>query len=219
MKAAAAKKPRRSHGEALRKSRRTEILTCAAKLFAAHGYAGTDTQLLADQLCVGKGTLYRYFKNKEALFLAVADQAMVEVRGWVDARIDGIDDPLERLATAIRAYLTFVSQHPEFVELLIQERAQFKDRRKPTFFVHREANIQRWKDLYHGLIGEGRIRGMPVERITDVMSQLLYGTIFINYFTGQNKSPDVQAADILDVVFHGILSEKERQAGRVKSRG
>jgi len=219
MKAPAVKRSRRSQGEALRLSRRTEILRCATKLFATHGYAGTDTQLLADQLNVGKGTLYRYFKNKEALFLAVADHAMLEVRAWVDSRIEGIEDPLERLATAIRAYLGFVSEHPEFVELLIQERAQFKDRRKPTFFVHREANIQRWKNLYHGLIGEGRIRNMPVERITDVMSQLLYGTIFINYFTGQNKSPDAQAADILDIVFHGILSDKERQASRVKLRG
>jgi AcrR family transcriptional regulator len=219
MKAAPAKKTRRVQGDALRESREREILKCAAKLFATYGYAGTDTQLLADHLNVGKGTLYRYFKNKESLFLAVADNAMVEVRDWVDAHIKGIEDPLERLATAIRAYLTFVSEHPEFVELLIQERAQFKDRRKPTFFVHREANIQRWKNLYQGLIGEGRIRTMPVERITEVMSQLLYGTIFINYFTGQNKSPAAQAEDIVDIVFHGILSEKERQSGHAKSRG
>ncbi len=51
---------------------------------------------------------------------------------------------------------------------------------------------------------------MPVERITDVMSQLIYGTMFINYFTGQQKSPEVQAEEILDVVFHGILSDAER---------
>ena len=68
-------------------------------------------------------------------------------------------------------------------------------------------------------IGEGRIRDMPVERITDVMTQLLYGTIFINYFTGQHKSPNAQAEDIVDIVFHGILSDKERQTSRAKSRG
>jgi AcrR family transcriptional regulator len=219
MKAPPVKKPRRAQGETLRLNREAEILSCAAKLFATYGYAGTDTQLLADQLNIGKGTLYRYFKNKEALFLAVADRAMVDLRSWIDASIEGIDDPVERIAAAIRAYLNFVSEHPEFVELLIQERAQFKDRRKPTFFAHREANIQRWKNLYHGLIGAGRIRAMPVERITDVMSQLLYGTIFINYFTGQNKSPDAQAGDIVDIVFHGILSDKERQTSRAKSRG
>ena len=219
MKAPPAKKSRRSQSDALRINRETEILTCAAGLFATYGYVGTDTQLLADRLNIGKGTLYRYFKNKEALFLAVADRAMVDLRNWIDASIEGIEDPLERIVTAIRAYLTFVSEHPEFVELLIQERAQFKDRRKPTFFVHREANVQRWKNFYRDLIGAGRIRNMPVERITDVMSQLLYGTIFINYFTGQNKSPDAQAEDIVDIVFHGILSDKERQTGRAKSRG
>ena len=28
---------------------------------------------------------------------------------------------------------------------------------------------------------------MPVERITDVVGNLLYGTMFTNYFTGQAK--------------------------------
>ena len=51
---------------------------------------------------------------------------------------------------------------------------------------------------------------MPVERITDVIGDLVYGTMFTNYFTGPRKPPEAQAQDILDVVFHGILSESER---------
>ena len=54
-------------------------------------------------------------------------------------------------------------------------------------------------------------RQMPVERITDVISDLVYGTMFTNYFTGHRKPPEEQACDILDVVFNGILSESERQ--------
>ncbi len=68
----------------------------------------------------------------------------------------------------------------------MQERAQFKDRKKPTYFVHRETNIKRWQALYRALIEVGRIRDMPVDRITDVISNLLYGTIFTNYFTRRN---------------------------------
>ena len=47
---------------------------------------------------------------------------------------------------------------------------------------------------------------MPVERITDVVRDLLYGTMFTNYFAGSTRSVDDQAEDILDIVFHGILS-------------
>ncbi len=46
---------------------------------------------------------------------------------------------------------------------------------------------------------------MPVEQITDVISGAIYGTMFINYFTGQAKPSDVQAQEIVDVVFRGYL--------------
>ena len=211
MKNLAAKKPRRPSSEELAVSRREEILDAAARLFARHGYAETDTQLLADEVGVGKGTLYRYFPSKRDLFLAAADRVMRHLRDVIDADIANIADPLERIAAAIRSCLTFFVEHPEFVELLMQERAHFKDRKKPTYFENREANIERWHEMYRGLIAAGRFRKMPVEQISDVLTDLVYGNMFTNYFAGQRKPPEEQAQDIMDVVFHGILSDAERR--------
>jgi AcrR family transcriptional regulator len=210
MKNATIKKPRRPLDEGLRASRTRQILDAAARLFAKHGYADADTQLLADELGVGKGTLYRYFPSKKALFLAAADRVMRQMRERIDFRIKDVADPLDRIAVAIHTFLAFFADNPDFVELLMQERAQFKDRKEPTYFQHRKVNVERWKALYRQLIAEGRIRDMPVERITDVLSNLVYGTMFSNYFTGNQKSFEAQSADILDVVFHGILSDQER---------
>ena len=109
-----------------------------------------------------------------------------------------------------RAFLRFFDQNPKYVELLILERALFKDRTTPTFIEHRERNKLRWHEFYRALIDEGRVRDMPIERITTVFVDLAYGTIFTNYFSGQNRSPDDQARDILDVVFWGILGDSER---------
>ena len=116
-------------------------------------------------------------------------------------RADGNGDP--RL-------FGFFAENPEFVELLIQERAQFKDRKKPTFIDHREANVGRWQELYRSLIADGRLRDMPVERISDVISHQLYGTIFFNYVAGQASSVDEQTEAIIDVMFNGILTPEER---------
>jgi AcrR family transcriptional regulator len=192
-------------------ARREEILEAAAGLFARHGYSNTDTQLLADHLRVGKGTIYRYFASKQDLFLAAVDRAIRQARAHVDAAIAGVEDPLDRIESAVRAYLAFFAAHPEVVELFMQERAQFKDRKKPTYFEHQEVNVERWRALYRTLIAAGRVRDVPVERITDVISDLLYGTMFTNYFAGRRKPFEQQAGDIIDVVFHGILSESERQ--------
>src|SRR5439155_19350968 len=80
MKTAALKKPHRAADDTLRTSRCAQILDAAVKLFAKHGYTDADTQLLADELGVGKGTLYRYFPSKRELFLAAADRVMHRLR-------------------------------------------------------------------------------------------------------------------------------------------
>ncbi|MGA2259581.1 MAG: helix-turn-helix domain-containing protein, partial [Thermoguttaceae bacterium] len=70
MKASSSGTLRTPAQQAVHSRRQEEILEKAVLLFAAHGYADTDTQFLANQLQVGKGTLYRYFPSKEELFLA-----------------------------------------------------------------------------------------------------------------------------------------------------
>ena len=223
MPARAIQKPRgRPKDATLADRRRDQIVSAATKLFAAEGYANADTQLLADQLGTGKGTIYRYFPSKEALFLAAVDRGMRDLRLHVDAAVEEIADPLVRVAGAIRAYLEYFDRHPEVVELLIQERAVFKDRKKPTYFVHRERNIGPWIELFEGLMKSDRVRRMPTDRITDVLSGVVYGTMFINFFVRGSKTFEAQAEQIVDLVYRGILSDSERgrsSAGRVPKGG
>jgi AcrR family transcriptional regulator len=192
-------------------ARREEILRTATELFAEHGFSDANTQLLAERLGVGKGTIFRHFPSKRELFLAAADRVMRKMQEQILANIAGVEDGLEQVARGMMAFLSFFAAHPEYVELLIQERAQFKDRKRPTYFEHREVNVQRWRKLYARLIAEGRVRDIPVERITDVVGNLIYGTMFTNFFTGQAKPVEQQAQEILDIVFRGILTDRERE--------
>jgi AcrR family transcriptional regulator len=196
--------------EATVSRRRTEILDKAIELFAARCYAGTDTQLLADELHLGKGTLYRYFENKEELFLAAVDHILGKMRERIDAATAAATDPLAVMRAGILAYLSFFAEHPDYVELLVQERALFKDREKPIYFQYRERNVQRWREIYRKLMADGRVRTMPPERISDVVSDLMYGTMCANYFAHRNPDPVQQVEAILDVVWNGILSDEER---------
>ncbi len=194
--------------------RREAILDAATDLFAEFGYSDAVTKDLAEKLQVGKGTIYRYFPSKHDLFLATVDRVMRRLRVHIDSTIETVVDPLDRVEAGTFAFLEFFANHPKFVELLILERALFKDRTTPTYFLHRERNKLRWHDVYRSLIAEGRIREMPVERITTVFMDLAYGTIFTNYFTGRCETTRDQARDIIDVVFHGILGESERLTRR-----
>jgi len=194
--------------------RREQILRTATRLFARRGFEATDLQDVADALGVGKGTLYRYFPSKRDLFQAGVDRVMRRMKATIDGAIDGIADPLDQITAAIRAYLRFFHDHPQYVELLIQERAAFRDRKAPTYFEFRKANIGRWHEVYRALIREGRLRDIPVDRITDVLGDLIYGTMFTNYVAGRTRSLLEQADDIMDIAFHGLLTPAERARRR-----
>lgn len=196
--------------------RREEILERAILLFAREGYAEADLQILADELGVGKGTLYRHFGSKAKLFLAAADRVMRNLVDYVHSSLEGVADPLDQVPQGIRAYLEYFHEHPEAVEMLIQERAHFRDRKKATYFEHREANAERWRKFYRDLIACGRVRAIPVENIRDLVHDLLYGTMFVSYMAGRKQSPARLADNLVDIVFHGILSDTERQ-GRARA--
>ena len=101
-----------------------------------------------------------------------------------------MDDPLERIKHASRAYLEFFDLHPEYVELLIQERAQFRDRATPTYFEHRKKNVARWRELYRSLIGEGADSGTyRFIASPNVMAFcLLRVHLILNYFGGETET-------------------------------
>ncbi len=204
--------PRRPDAEnAAACRRREEILDAATRLFAERGFSETDTQVLADELGVGKGTLYRYFPSKRDLFLAAADRVMRRLQERVAVASQGETDPLKRVHRGVETFLEYFRSNPDYVELLMQERAQFRDRRSPPF-----SNIGKraWSAggmVIAQLIAQGRVRDMSVERITDVMAAAIYGAMFLTYSSGHCDSFAVRAEDILDIVFFGILSDPERR--------
>ncbi|HKB36112.1 MAG TPA: helix-turn-helix domain-containing protein, partial [Gemmataceae bacterium] len=107
------RRPRSAAAEDRCQQRKEAILEMAIQLFARNGYADLDLQNLADALAIGKGTLYRHFGSKEKLFLAAADRVMQNLKQFIDARIEGIADPLDQIVKAIHAYLEFFRSHPE----------------------------------------------------------------------------------------------------------
>lgn len=195
----------------LAERRREQILEAATRHFAASGYHRMDVQRLADEIGAGKGTVYRHFPLKEALFLATVDRAMRLLTEAVERARNTADDPLDQIARAVVAYLVFFDAHPEFVELFIQERAVFRDRKTPTYFEYRERSAGRWRAMHRRLVAEGRVRRMSSKAIRDVINAALYGTMFTNFFAGRRVPLNTQARRILDVVLHGILSPAERE--------
>lgn len=55
-------------------ARRTRILDGARACFARHGYEGATVRRLEQAVGLSRGAIFHHFRDKEALFLAVAEQ-------------------------------------------------------------------------------------------------------------------------------------------------
>lgn len=188
-----------------RSERRRRIIEAAARLFAELGFTGCEMERVAADLGIAKGTLYLYFPGKQDLFFACVDLGMQQMQTAVRAAAASVTEPFDIISRAIRAYLAFFDEHPHYVELLIQERANFKNRKRPTYFEYRDANRGPWRELYSGLIAAGKLRSdIPIERMLDTIGNLLYGTMFTNLFIGRSGSLDEQFNAILEIAMRGI---------------
>jgi AcrR family transcriptional regulator len=192
-----------------RAERRSAIIAAATRLFAEVGYASCEMDRVAAELKVAKGTLYLYFPSKEELFYACVDDGMRQLQVSVQEAIADQPDRLERIRRGIYAYLKFFDEHPALTELFIQERSRFKDRKRPTYFVHRDVNRGPWREMYQTLIDDGILRSdLPVERLLDTVGNLLYGTMFTNHFLNRAVPLTDQYEAVIEIVFRGILANR-----------
>jgi AcrR family transcriptional regulator len=188
--------------------REKEILAAATRVFAEMGYRQADVQVVADRVGVGKGTVYRYFPTKEALFFAAVDAGMRALVECIDAAANESDDPAKFFEQGIRSYLEFFDRNPDLVELLIIERAEFRDREKATYFVYKERHHARRKAFIKKGITSGIIRNIPPERIINVVGDCLYGAMFTNHFSNRRIPYERQAADIMDLLMNGVFTQR-----------
>ena len=54
-------------------ARRLEILDAARRAFAGHGYEGATVKVLEAETGLSRGAIFHHFRDKEALFLALAE--------------------------------------------------------------------------------------------------------------------------------------------------
>jgi len=64
-------------------ARRRQILDGARTCFARHGYEGATVRRLEEEIGLSRGAIFHHFRDKEALFLAVAEDDAAEMAAVV----------------------------------------------------------------------------------------------------------------------------------------
>lgn len=148
------------------KTTRDEIINVSLKLFAERGFDSVSTSMIAEQLGITKGALYRHFENKQAIFDGIFNK-MVEL----DAKRAGEDLVPEKKYNEDRESYQNTEVHNlcEFVNnqfVFWTENEFARDfRRMITLEQHKSPQMQK---LYQDVIGAG-----PVEYTKDLMREMI----------------------------------------------
>lgn len=102
--------------------RERTILDAALTLFVEKGFHQTSANEIANAAEVSVGTVYFYFKNKEALLIRLTEDISYELRKLVGSEFSKSDGSLEGFKRAgISFFKDFCIPHPEKVTLLFRE--------------------------------------------------------------------------------------------------
>ncbi|MEW1859574.1 helix-turn-helix domain-containing protein [Streptomyces sp. NPDC088194] len=97
--------------------RRASVISAAMSEFAQGGYKGTSTEAIARRVGVSQPYLFRLFPNKQAMFIAAAEQCLTQTREVFARAVE--DVPIEgRLPVMAAAYQQLLRDDPE--KLLMQ---------------------------------------------------------------------------------------------------
>lgn len=116
--------------DALCEVRQTAIIAAATKVFGRKGFEATRADDIAAAAKIAKGTLYLYFKSKEAIYAAAVNVAIRELQAEISRHSAGVESFRERLATAMRVRLEYWPAHEGIYRLLLTVGREPKHRRQ-----------------------------------------------------------------------------------------
>lgn len=151
------------------------ILEQAIRTFAELGFRGTDVQLIADRAGVGKGTVYRHFGTKEDLFWATAFEVFKRLRTTLVAAEREASGAVAKLRAACLAYARFFDQNPDYLEVFVQDRAEFRGTGPETYKHDHEELLGHFLAIIERGTAEGELRLIDPRETMIALSGLLYG--------------------------------------------
>lgn len=110
--------PRKERDKMLR---RADILKAATRVFAEKGFHKATMSDIAKQAEYAVGTIYLYFKDKQALYLALTDEKVDELIKRVKEKINNADGGLEKIKALVEEELAYFEENDDFFRIYFSQ--------------------------------------------------------------------------------------------------
>jgi len=128
-------------------SRREQILSTAAALFAQRGFHGVSVADLGAACGVSGPALYRHFASKDAMLaemlVGISERLLDEGR----RRADETTSPHEALTALVRWHIEFALQHPDLIVVQDRDWAALPDQARERVRALQRDYVEIWVDV------------------------------------------------------------------------
>jgi AcrR family transcriptional regulator len=179
-----------------------KILIAATRLFGAHRFHEVRMEDIAAEAEVGKGTLYRYFADKEELYRAMLSRSSDHFIARMEAIAGGTGSARDRLVTLVAAVIEEFDAEPHLLDLI--QRAEVMSATGAVFPW--QQSRERMPQLVRGLFAEAAEEGSFEMRDPDIGVWLLLGGIRAIIRFGDRPRPEDLAERIIGNILDGAAN-------------
>jgi len=138
--------------------KRIAIIEHCAGLFDKVGYHNTSMQMLADEVGMGKPTLYHYFPSKISILYAIHDTHIQALLAGLT--VEEGSDPVPSLRAACVGILTQIANHPGYVRAFMDNYGDLEGEMRDAIRQARRDYFARVKGLIEAGIASGEFRSV-----------------------------------------------------------
>jgi AcrR family transcriptional regulator len=177
------------------------MLDAAARLFGTQLFHEVRMEDIAAEASVGKGTLYRYFTDKDELFMALLERSARQFQERLQTLVAEAEGPTARLRAIVSGIVGFFDEHPHLFDLL--QRAEVMRGPDYPWRQTRDVLIQGVLDI----IKDGKERGEFLVRDPEIAGLMLLGGLrSIIRFGSRPRRRDL-AERIVEGILHGYAEQ------------
>jgi AcrR family transcriptional regulator len=186
-------------------TRRGELLSIAAELFATKGFKNTTVRDIAEAAGILSGSLYHHFDSKESMIDEVLSTFQEELFGKYDEILASDEDARTKLERAVRVSFEAIDQHPHEVAIFQNEADYLGGFARFGYLAERNAQSRNvWMTLLREGVQTGVLRS---DLDVELTYRFIRDTIWVAvrwYRPGGKLSHDDIADQYLHILLDGI---------------
>ncbi|MBN3554745.1 TetR/AcrR family transcriptional regulator [Fictibacillus nanhaiensis] len=194
-----------------------KILEAAIDTFSEKGFAASSTSEIAKKAGVAEGTIFRHFKTKKELLLAIVTPTVAKfvapffIKSFAKEVFESEYEHYEDFIRVIaKNRLEFVRKQFPVLKIFIQEIAFHDELREPFQKLFTEHVYQKFKKIIEHFQEKGEIVSLPPETIMRMTASSIIGYILPRFllFSDKEWNDEKEIDQIVSFIMYGLTGKR-----------